>query len=225
MRNHQVKGLVTKVFTREYFRRGFQEWKNELFQYKYLIFLSLIIVGVAAFMDFFAGVYVRGAETADVPDLILDHIGPYDWGWLFVYGYLGLVFALFLYPMFLHIRTLHIVMSQFSLLVMLRAIFMIFTHLATPLDAIEVSFPWVFKGLSFENDMFFSGHTAIPFLGFFLFKGSKVRYFFLIGSICMAVSALVMHRHYSIDVFAAYFMTYCSHKIGRVLIRKIDPTY
>jgi len=213
------------VFTKEYFKKGFEDWRRELFEYKYLIMLSTVIVAIATFFDYFAGVYVSTANTMYVPDLILDHIGPYDLGFLFVYGYIALIGAIFLYPLFRHIRTLHVVVSQFSLLVMLRSLFIIFTHLQTPADAIRADFPWIFKGLNFENDMFFSGHTAIPYLGFLLFTDKRVRYFFLAGSICMAISVLGMHLHYSIDVFSAYFITYCSHKIGQVLIKKLDPTY
>jgi len=213
------------VNRRMYFKKGFRDWKNELFEHKYLILLSVIIVGIATFLDYFSGVYVSSTEGIDVPDLILSHIGPFNMSFLFVYGYITLILILFLYPLIFHIRTLHIVVSQFSLLVMLRALFMIFTHLGTPSDAMQVSFPWFFKGLSFQNDMFFSGHTAIPFLGFLLFKGKKIRHFFLIGSIFMAITVLGMHMHYSIDVFSAFFITYCSHKLGRILIKKVDPTY
>jgi len=211
------------MIRKEYFKKGFQAWRSELFEYRYLIMLSLVVVAIAAFLDYWSGVYVSSTKGTNVPDLILDHIGPHDMSFLFVYGYLALVFALFLYPLFFHIRTLHMVVSQFSLLVMLRSVFMIFTHLETPLDAIPTSFPWIFKGLSFQNDMFFSGHTAIPFLGFLLFKESVIKYFFLIGSAVMGIVVLGMHLHYSIDVFSAFFITYCSYKVGNILLRKIVP--
>jgi len=210
---------------KNYFQKGFQDWKNELLEYKFLILLSLAGVAVATFLDYFSGVYVSSTEVSEVPDLILDHIGPFDLTFLFVYGYLTIIFTLFLYPLLLHIRKLHVVVSQFTLLVVIRALFMIFTHLQTPVDAIPINFPWIFEGLSFQNDMFFSGHTAIAFLGFLLFKKRKMRYFFLVGSILMGIAVLVMHEHYSIDVFSAFFITYCSYRIGRVLIRKIYPTY
>ena len=158
---------------------------------------------------------------ADVPDLILDHVGPYDLRPVYIYGYIALIVALFLYPLVLHIRMLHIVISQFSLLVMLRALFMIFTHLQSPLDAIQVDFPWIFKGLSFQNDLFFSGHAAIPFLGYLLFRKSKIKYFFLAGSIVMAVTVLLMHIHYSIDVFSAYFIAACSYRIVNRILTKV----
>jgi hypothetical protein len=188
---------------KDYFKSGFRDWRHEFLEYRYLILLSLIIVAAATFLDYYSGVYVSTkTKVAYVPDLILDHIGPINIGFFYVYGYLTLCLALFLYPFVLHIRTLHIVISQFSFLVMLRAVFVLMTHLQTPPDGIPADFPWIFKEISFQNDMFFSGHTAIPFLGFLLFPG-KIRYFFLAGSICMGTVVLLMHLHYSIDVIAA----------------------
>jgi len=211
------------TLTREYFEKGFRDWRQELIEYRYLILLSLLIVAGATFLDYYSGVYVSTkVEVAPVPDLILDHIGPVNVSFFYVYGYLTLCFALFLYPFVFHIRTLHMVVSQFSLLVMLRAVFVMLTHLQTPPGAIIADFPWIFKGISFQNDMFFSGHTAVPLLGFFLYTGI-VRYFFLSGSIFMAIVVLLTHSHYSIDVFSAFFITYCSHKMGNAVIGKIEP--
>ncbi|MEJ2647439.1 MAG: hypothetical protein P8016_03385 [Sedimentisphaerales bacterium] len=206
---------------KEYFIAGYKDWRKELRAYKYFIFLSLMVFVIATFIDYLSGVYVTSAETAHVPDLILDHIGPIDVSFLFIWGYIAFFSLLFLYPIFLHVRTLHIVISQFSLLIMLRAVFVLLTHLQTPPDAIIVDFPWKFQVLSFQNDMFFSGHTAIPFLGFLLFK-RPIRYFFLFGSILMGAVVLLIHIHFSIDVFGAFFMTYGSYKIGNLLIRKAE---
>jgi hypothetical protein len=207
---------------RKYFIEGFNAWRKELFEYRYLILLSLVIVVIATYLDYLSGTYVSTkAETAHVPDLILDHFGPMDASYLYVWGYIGLCSVLLLYPLIFHIGKLHIIISQFSFLVMLRSIFLILTHLETPPDAISVHFPGIFQGLSFQNDMFFSGHTAVPFLGFLLYKG-WLRYFFLCGSILMGTAVLLCHVHYSIDVFSAFFITYCCHKIGTVIINKTE---
>lgn len=210
---------------KDYFRKGFCDWIREFLNHKYLIAFSLVLVVVATYLDYYSGVYVSSTPGIEVPDLILDHVGPIDLSPLFVYGYIALIVGLFSYPLLFHIRTLHVVVSQFSLLVMLRSVFMIFTHLETPPDAILATFPWIFEKLSFQNDMFFSGHTAIPLLGFFLFRRSPIRYLFLAGSIVMAIVVLAMHLHYSIDVFSAFFITYCSCRIGNAAIRQIDPAY
>lgn len=208
---------------RDYFRKGFYDWIREFLEYRYLIGLSLVLVVVATFLDYYSGVYVTEKGGVRVPDLILDHLKPIDLSPLFVYGYMGLVAALVAYPLLFHIRTLHAVVSQLSLLVVLRALFMIFTHLQTPPEAVPANFPWIFEGLSFQNDMFFSGHTAIPFLGFLLFKGSSIRYVFLVGSVVMAIVVLGMHMHYSIDVFSAFFITYCSYRMGVRAFDRLTP--
>ena len=199
--------------------KGLRNLSSDSSDYKHLIFLSSIFFVIAMIINYISGVYVSSTQTEHVPDLILDHIGPVNAGFLYVYGYIILFSALFAYPGFYRIRTLHVVISQFSILIILRAVFISFTHLETPPDAIPVTFPWLFQGLSFQNDMFFSGHTAIPFLGFLLFR-EHIRYFFFFGSILMGAVVLLIHIHYSIDVLAAFFITYASYKMGNVLIEK-----
>jgi hypothetical protein len=203
---------------------GLRAWTREFLEYRHLIALSSVFVLVALFADYRCGMYVTAVPSAKVPDLILDSFEPVDFGFLFEYGYMALIVGLFLYPLFFRVRMLHVVAVQFSLLLMLRSVSMIFTHLGTPAGCIPVEFPWFFSKLYFENDMFFSGHTAMPFLGFYLFRRSPLRYVFLVGAVVMAMVVLGMHMHYSIDVLAAFFMTYCSYQMGAVLLRKINPT-
>jgi cell division protein FtsW (lipid II flippase) len=99
---------------------------------------------------------------------------------------------------------------------------MCFTHLKAPIDAIAIELPWITSHLGFQNDLFFSGHTAVPFLGFLLFKDSNIRYFFLISSIVLGATVLFMHIHYSIDVFSAFFITFGTFKLGEHVFKKID---
>lgn len=204
---------------------GLWPWTRELLECKRLILLSAVFMGTAMFLDYYSGLYVSGATSVGVPDLILDYLPPVDLGFLFIYGYIALVVGIFAYPLFFRIRMFHVAAIQFSLLLTLRSLFMVFTHLKTPPGSVPVSFPWFFGRLYFENDMFFSGHTAMPFLGFYLFRHSPIRYVFLAGSIMMGMVVLVMHLHYSIDVFAAFFMTYCSYQMGNVVLRRLDPAY
>ncbi len=206
---------------KEYFITGYRDWLKEFAEYKYLIFLSLIIFAIATYLDYLSGVYTSKVESADVPDLILDHIAPVKLGIIYIWGYIFFTSVLVFYPVLFHIRTLHIVISQFSMLIMLRSVFILLTHLHLPQDAIIIDFPGIFQKLSFQNDMFFSGHTAIPFLGFLMFK-KKIRYLFLFGSAMMGSVVLLMHVHYSIDVFGAFFITYGSYKIGNLIIRKAE---
>ncbi|MBD3360385.1 hypothetical protein GF366_01130, partial [Candidatus Peregrinibacteria bacterium] len=77
--------------------------------------------------------------------------------------------------------------------------------------------------LFFENDLFFSGHTAVPFLAFLVFKESKIfKWVMFAGSILMAITVLLMHVHYSIDVFAAFFITYGIYSISNKIFRDLN---
>ncbi len=204
---------------------GVRTWTRELLQCRHLLALSSLFFGVALLADYCCGAYVTARPGVKVPDLILDHLPTLDLSFLFTYGYMALILGMFLYPLWRCPRMLHVVAIQFSLLLILRSLFMVFMHVSTPADSVAVHFPGFFSRFYFENDMFFSGHTAMPFLGFYLFRPHRLRYVYLGGSIVMGMAALAMHVHYSIDVFGAFFMTYGSYQMGSVLLRKLDPAY
>ena len=194
-------------------------WINSVRENKYKIFYSLLFLALAGFIDFISGEYTTKIGTASSPDLILSHIPPVNLSILFTYGWIAILFFLLVYPIITKPQIFHRVAFHFALLSIVRSIFIIFTHLRTPLDAIPVIFPWPFSLLKFHNDLFFSGHTAFPLVGFFVFKG-RIRWLFLAFSILMGVTVLVMHQHYSIDVFAAYFIAYGTFKLGENIFFK-----
>ena len=198
-------------------------WWAEFKEHKWLILVSIAILVVATFLNKAAGMYADVMGDAAVGDIILSNFGPYDFSLLFVWGYMIIVALLFIYPLFFEVGKLARVISQFSLLVVVRAIFICLTHLKVMHDAIVPTFPWFIKifRISFHNDLFFSGHTAFAFLGFLMFKG-KIRWFFLVSSFVMAFTVLAMHQHYSIDVFAAFFITYGSFKFGKWVFSKVE---
>lgn len=202
---------------------AFKLWAKEIWAYKYYLLLSLLIVALANYVNYTSGVYTTsGAKVMPSPDLILDNFGPYDLSFIFVYGYIAFFSIMVLYPLFFRVRMLHSVIIQLAFLTMLRSFFISLTHLRVPLDAVAVHFPFIFGKIQFQNDMFFSGHVAFIFLGFWLFKGKNIRYLFLVGSVVFAIVALAMHRHYSIDVFAAFFICYCSYVLGEKFLAIVE---
>ncbi len=201
----------------------FVEWKEEILVHRYLLLISLVFLFIGGILDSASGNFVTKINGAIVPDLILDNVTPINLEYIFTYGYLFSTFLLFLYPLFFKVKKLHIVINQFSLLIMVRGFFMIFTHLKTPIDAVVVNFPWLFSHLNYQNDLFFSGHVAVTFLGFLIFE-EKIRYFFLISSIIFGITVLLMHIHYSIDVLSAFFITYGVYKIGNWLLQKLHKS-
>ena len=198
-------------------------WKQEFKNHKNLILISIIFLIIANALNYLAGIYVEKKECAAVSDLILDNIPSVDLGFLFVYGFSFIIILIFIYPLFYKVKELHIAISQFSLLVMIRSFFVSLTHLKMPVGAIlATDAPKLYALLDFQNALFFSGHTAIPFLGFLLFRKEKIGKFFLIATVVMALTVLFMHVHYSIDVFAALFIAYGSYKIGNWLFRRFN---
>jgi membrane-associated phospholipid phosphatase len=68
-------------------------------------------------------------------------------------------------------------------------------------------------GKTLTKDLFFSGHTATLFILFLVSKKKIIKTVFLISTIAVAISVLLQHVHYTIDVFAAVFFTYACYKL------------
>lgn len=199
-------------------------WKKEILNHKKLIAISIIFLILAVLVSQISGDYVDDlGPTAVASDLILDHIPVINLSFLYVYGSILIVFLLFLYPLVFNVKKLHVVISQFSLLIMVRGFFITLTHLNTPENAILIHMPKVYSFFMFNKDLFFSGHTAVPFLGYLLFRNKPIiGTFFLISTIVMAITVLLMHIHYSIDVFAALAITYSCFKIGEWFFNRLE---
>jgi len=202
-------------------KKWFGNWKQELSSHKYLILLSFGFLIIANIISFLASSYVDKISTAVVPDLILGNIPSLNLDFIFVYGIVAIVLVIFFYSVIFKANELHIIAFQFSLLILVRSFFMVLTHLGQPAGArIITGLPGLLQLLTFHNDLFFSGHTAIPFMAFLLFRREKIGIFFLAASIIMAIIVLLMHVHYSIDVFAAFFITYGIYKLGEWLCKR-----
>ena len=187
------------------------------------ILLSLLLLVVAITLYSAAGDYVSDHRSIAASDIVLDNVGPYDLSILFIWLYLVVIAIFFIYPLFFDPHELPYIISMFSLFFIIRSGFVIMTHLRPPDDAIHVVFPGLLQLLNFSNDLFFSGHTGLPFLGFLVFRNSKlVRYFMLACSIILGVTVLLMHVHYTIDVVSAFFIAYGVYKIGRIFVPADD---
>ncbi len=187
------------------------------------IVIAVCLLALAVVFIAMTGDYVSETTTVAAPDLILSNIGPYNLEILFVWLFMIVILVFLLYPLIFDPYELPYAISMFSLLLIVRSGFVILTHLRPPDDAILVVFPGFMQLLNFSNDLFFSGHTGIPFLGFLIFRNNRlVRYFMLASSILLAVTVLLMHVHYSIDVLSAFCITYCVYKAGHQFIPRDD---
>ena len=63
-----------------------------------------------------------------------------------------------------------------------------------------------------HHDLFFSMHTAAPFLASLLFRERWARAVSLAFSVVMGVTVLLLKTHYSIDVAGAYLAAYSLYR-------------
>lgn len=205
----------------EKIRKRFAVIKKEFLKHRFMIFLSLALLAVANISTYMASRHVDKINAIAVPDIILNNIPVLNLNLIFVYGFYATILIIILHSAFFHMKDAHKIIFQFSLLMVIRSFFMVLTNLSIPLDAeVITGVPAFLKGFYFENDLFFSGHTSIPFMAFLLFRKEKIGFLFLAISILMAITVLFMHVHYSIDVFAAFFITYGAYKIGEWLCKR-----
>jgi len=204
--------------------QNFNEWKKEFWNYKVIICLSVLFWVIANILMIIAGSYTEKKGDVAVSDLILNAIPTVDLSIIFAYGMTIIILVLILYPFFFNIKELHRVLIHLSLLTLARSIFITLTHLKQPSDAIITTLPRIYELIVFRNSLFFSGHVGFSFLGFLLYreKSKFLKYFFLIATLVMIATVLLMHVHYSIDVFAALFITYGVYKIGENLLRRVN---
>jgi len=192
-----------------------KRWKKEVIRLFSDWHYGLIsIIGLALLISsLFLSVYLSHLNDSlvvarPVGDLLFEVLPIVNLTYLFVFGGLFIVIVGVFYCIFIEPKKIPLVLFAYSFFVLIRAICISLTHIAIPPDHIDaVSTP--FGEYFFQNDLFFSGHTGVPFLGaLLLWKKRKWRYFFLLSSVIMAFTVLLMRVHYSIDVVGAYFITY-----------------
>lgn len=197
--------------------RAFQEWKDDILHHKGEILLALLFFALSILSTIVSSNYVDETRTAPVPDLLLDALPVVNLSLLFIWGAV-LVFVLYLlYPLVFEPKRFHYALGMLGLFLLVRSGFVVLTHLRAPIGAINVVTPGFLGILSYSNDLFFSGHTGLPFLGYLVFTQPWMKRFMLGASIVLAATVLLMHVHYSIDVASAYFITYGVFVIGTPL--------
>jgi len=179
----------------------------------------------ALLVQHFADVYVNRLTGVAVGDIILSNIPTVDIDFLIIQGALVLT-AIVILLLLVKPKYIPFSIKALSVFVIIRSISISLTHLGV--DPHELvydthSFGYGLYNLFFNsrNDFFFSGHTSTPFLMALIFWREKIwRYLFFVISAIFGISVLLAHIHYSIDVFAAPFMTYSIFKLSQWLFPK-----
>jgi membrane-associated phospholipid phosphatase len=178
--------------------------------------IAIVFLALSLVINFFAGVYSLKSASNSVTDIILSNIRPYELDDLFVYGSLFFFFFI-LYLCLYKPERIPFTVKSLALFIIIRSFFTTLTHLAPFPSVIEIHSDILSK-LSLGADLFFSGHTGMPFLLALIFWHEKnIRNIFMLFSISFAIIVLLAHLHYSIDVMAAYFITYTIFHIATYL--------
>lgn len=168
---------------------------------------SIIFFIIGWIANTYAIAFATERASNAVTDLVLSNVPIFQVDALFVYG--TLVFALFTVVIVLpHPRRIPFVLKGVGLFWVIRSCFTALTHIA-PFDQTTNEFGPLINRMFFGADRFFSAHTGMPFLGALVFWHVPwIRNTYLFGSVFFAAIVLLGHLHYSIDVAAAFFITY-----------------
>jgi PAP2 superfamily C-terminal len=167
----------------------------------YVFFLSSLFASYLAVQIAFRD---AGNSTTDI---LLDHLPVINTDIVFTEGAMLFVFLIAVL-LALKPKTFTFTMKALALLIYTRSLFVIMTHLG-PYPTHIITDLDKFRYISTGSDLFFSGHTAIPFMMALLFwQVASMRYIYILCSVVAAGAVLLGHLHYTIDVFAAYFITY-----------------
>jgi len=162
----------------------------------------------ASMIAIFAAVsYATVHASNHVTDIVLSNLGPFDMRFLFVYGtFTG--FAVIGTLLAWKPNRLPFALKSMALFLLVRAVFVSLTHIAP--SPIEPPTPAPFlNSIFYGSDLFFSGHTGLPFLAALSFwHVAPLRWFFLAATFFFGAVVLLGHYHYSIDVLAALFITH-----------------
>lgn len=176
---------------------------------------------LALLLNYWTGSYVDriGPSLAPARDLLFQFLPHRTFPIIHSWGFVGFLIVLSLgtalhepwekVPFFLW---------AYALIVATRAVFTVLTPLGLPPEAPTFeAYPLrsVLQYFDFRHTFFFSGHTAFPLLGFFLARRPWVRWSCLGFSLMLASSVLMSRLHYSIDVGAAFFITYAVASLAR----------
>lgn len=186
--------------------------------YSWSVLVSVLVFASSMFVSALAVQFAAKDAGNSTTDILLDNLPVINTDIIFTEG--ALVFVVFVICLLLlRPRAIVFTTKSLGLLIYTRSFFVILTHIAPYPDRIVTDLDR-FRYISSGSDLFFSGHTAIPFmLALVFWQRPRLRILFLICSVVAAGAVILGHLHYSIDVFAAYFITYSVYAISRVLFK------
>lgn len=202
------------------FSKHRQFWSQKKFRSSaYLGFLLLL---ASLFMNYFANSFVAAKASSPVADIILDNIPVVNVDFIFEQGFM--LFFLFVAAVLFYQPTkIPFTLKSIAVFIVVRSISISLTHLAIPPQHSFLDLNNLFQRMTSGNDLFFSAHTGLPYLMALIFwEDKKLKYIFIALSLFFGAAVLFGHLHYSIDVFAAFFITFGVFRITKRLFNNDD---
>ena len=189
---------------------------------------GILFLVISLIINYFAGLYATTHVSNPVNDLILDHLPSLNVDGIFIYEFISgplMWVSFFVFVVILlsyRPRRIPFVLKSFSLFIVVRSFFIILTHLAPSLEQAPLDTnSFIVNTFTFTGDLFFSGHTGLPFLMALVFWDEEIlRWTFMLLSFFFGAIVLLGHFHYSIDVFAAFFITFGIYHLSTRLFKK-----
>ena len=181
---------------------------------------SAVCLMLSILLNFHATSFAASRASSSVTDLLLDNLSVVNVDIVFIEGSL----LLWLFVLLLRMQRperIPFVFKSMALFVLVRSAFIVLTHLGPYPERSALDSNAILRIFTSDSDLFFSGHTGAPFLLALMFwKGPRLRTFFLSASAVFAISVLLGHLHYSIDVFAAFFISYGIFDLAKFLFHR-----
>ena len=188
--------------------------------------LALLVGSLIA--NYYAVTYAVERVSNPVTDIVLSNIPVFDVNWFFTYGAI-IFWAIIIFICLSDPKKLPFMLKTVALFVVVRSLFITLTHIGPYPDQLPLGpngtnffddFGYLintFLSSLFTSsaDQFFSGHTGLPFLLALIFwNDQQTRFFCLASAVFFGAIVLMGHLHYSIDVIAAFFITYSIYHIA-----------
>lgn len=181
---------------------------------------GLFLLAVSLVIDSYAGMYANLSMSNPVTDIILSNIPVFDVDGIFIYG--PILFWIFVLLLALHRpNRIPFIAKSVAVFILVRSVFISLTHIASFPSHLIITPPHLFGLFSYYGDLFFSGHTGLPFLMALIFWNIKpLRILFIAIAVFFGAIVLAGHLHYSIDVLGAFFITPTIYNIAARVFKK-----
>jgi len=210
---------MTKLYS-----RWRDDWRRPPFRRSLAATIPLLILTLVALTRFLTWVEARPGVRFVDPVLAL--YTPIDCTWAaFLLIYAGLLVGIGFLAW--NPDELLLALQTYVIMVVFRIVAMFLLPLEPPAFLIPLQDPFVQQlgtGTLLTKDLFFSGHTSTMFLLFLTARGARLKAVFLICTVGVAISVLLQHVHYSVDVFVAPFFAYAAYRVALAIDRRYVGT-